>query len=281
MVVLGMKNIAKFVTPKRRALILATSMLKGLVFLNSLLAKYYHDIDIENCHPRITKQLAKSLGLPCASISDYIINHKTWFKEINEVHGYDCNKAKTLMLRFLYLGDYYEVKKIKHVEKYAKELLDIAKRLWNDANDKTIKLVKKEVKRKNKNNIEKNSKATLMSWHIQSIECGILLKVYEWFTDNDYKVGQFCHDGLTIERNESCPFPNLLPEDVIDEVNKAINEIGGPYNYENYTVTLSEKPMPIKDLGNIIVDPNVLPTYDEEKEEPAKLDKSKKGLYNI
>jgi len=69
-----------------------------------------------------------------------------------------------------------------------------------------------------------------------------------------------------------------LPEDVIEEVSEAINEIGGPYNYENYTVTLSEKPMPIKDLDDIIVGPNVLPPWDKKKEEPAKLDKSKTGL---
>jgi len=98
----------------------------------------------------------------------------------------------------------------------------------------------------------------LMSWRIQSIECGILLKVHEWFTDNGY--------------------PDLLQEDIIDEVNEVINEIGGPYNYENYTVTLFEKPMPIKDLGDIDVDPNVLPNCDEEKEEPAKSNKLKKGF---
>jgi len=45
----------------------------------------------------------------------------------------------------------------------------------------------------------------------------------------------------------------------MQEVSEAINEIGGPYNYENCTVTLSEKPMPIKDLDDIIVGPNVLP----------------------
>jgi len=31
---------------------------------NSLLAKNYHNIDIENCHPRIIEQLAKKLNLP-------------------------------------------------------------------------------------------------------------------------------------------------------------------------------------------------------------------------
>jgi len=93
---------------------------------NSLLAKNYHDIDIENCHPRIIEQLAKKLDLPHDAISDYINRCKHWFETIKNVHGYDRNKAKTLMLRLLYLGDYYEENKIPFVVKYAKELTGIA-----------------------------------------------------------------------------------------------------------------------------------------------------------
>jgi len=121
-----------------------------------------------------------------------------------------------------------------------------------------------------------------MSWHIQHIEHSILMKVYEWFRDNGYNVGQFCHDGLTAEHNENCPHPKLLPRDVIGKVNYAINKIGRKYSYENYTVTLSEKSIPIKDLSNMVVDPNVLVTQDEAKstpkDEPAKLNKLKKGF---
>jgi len=156
------------------------------------------------------------------------------------------------MLRLLYLGNYYEENKIPFVVKYAKELTGIAIQLWKDADKKTKKLVKDEVKKKKKDDIKlKDSKATLMSWRIQDIECSILLKIHKWFTDNGYNVGQFCHDGLTIERDEYNPYPDLLPKDVIKEANDEINEIGGKYNYDGYTVTLSEKIMEIKDLGDI------------------------------
>jgi len=213
--------------------------------------------------------------LPCASNSDYIKRREYWIVLIKGVHGYDCEKTKTLMLRLLYLGNYYKSNKIPDIVEYAKELSGIANRLWKDADDKTKKLVKEDVKRKKKKDIKlKDSKATLMSWHIQSIECSILVKVYQWFTDNGYMVGQFCHDSLTIEYNKHNNHPDLLPKDVIDEVNNAINEIGGEYNYENYTVTLSKKEMKIKDLGNIIVDPNVLPPRGKKKM-PAKLVKEK------
>jgi len=113
--------------------------------------------------------------------------------------------------------------------------------------------------------INLDSKATLMSWHIQSIECRILLKIHKWFTDNNYNVGQFCHDSLTIEHDKHTKYPDLLPKNIIDKVNNAINKIGGKYNYEGYTVTLSKKVMEIKDLGNIIVDPNVLPPLNKKK----------------
>jgi len=146
---------------------------------NSLLAKNYHDIDIENCHPRIIEHLAEKLDLPHKYISDYIKRHKHWFEIIKSVHGYDRNWAKTLMLRLLYLGDYYEENKIPFVVKYAKELTGIAIQLWKDADKKTKKLVKDEVKKKKKDDIKlKDSKSTLMSWCIQSIECGILLKIH-------------------------------------------------------------------------------------------------------
>jgi len=100
---------------------------------NSLLAKNYHDIDIENCHPRIIEQLAKKLNLPHNAISDYIDRREYWFTLIKGAHGYDRNQDKTLMLRLLYLGDYYEQNKIPFVVKYAKELSGIAKQLWKDA----------------------------------------------------------------------------------------------------------------------------------------------------
>jgi len=170
------------------------------------------------------------------------------------------------MLRLIYLGNYYELNKLRCVVKYAKELSGIANQLWKDADDKTKKFIKEENKGKKKKDINlKDSKATLMSWCLQSIECGILLKIHKWFTDNGYNVGQFCHDGLTIEHNEYNHYPDFLPKDIIEEVNDVINKIGGKYNYEGYTVTLSEKKMEIKDLGNIIVDPNVLPHCDKKK----------------
>jgi len=124
-----------------------------------------------NCHPRIVEQLAKSLSLLHGSISDYIDRHSVWFTLIKGAHGYDEGAAKTLMLRLLYLGDYFESNKVLHIVKYAKELSGIANQLWKDADDKTKKLAKKEVKRKKKKDIKlKDSKATLMSWRIQSID---------------------------------------------------------------------------------------------------------------
>jgi len=195
---------------------------------NSLLAKNYHDIDIENCHPRIVERLAENLGLPHRNISDYINRPEYWLVIIKGKHGYDRNQAKTLMLRLLYLGDYYEQDKIKFVVNYANELTAIATRLWKDADDETKKLVKNEVKKKKKGKANlKDSKATLMSWRIQDIERNILLKIYEWFTDNGYNVGQFCHDGLTIEHEKDYPYPNLLSKDMMELANHEINEIGG------------------------------------------------------
>jgi len=78
---------------------------------------------------------------------------------------YDRNQAKQLMLRLIYLGDYYELNKLPCVVKYAKELSGIANQLWKDADDKTKKFVKEENKGKKKKDINlKDSKATLMSW---------------------------------------------------------------------------------------------------------------------
>jgi len=75
---------------------------------NSLLARNYRDVDIENCHPRIIEQLAKKLSLPHRSISDYINRCKYWITIIKGAHGYDCDQAKQLMLRLIYLGNYHE-----------------------------------------------------------------------------------------------------------------------------------------------------------------------------
>jgi len=92
--------------------------------------------------------------LPHDAISDYINRREHWFAVIKGAHGYDRNQAKTLMLRLLYLGDYYEQNKIPFVVKYAKELTGIAIQLWKDADEKTKKLVKDEVKKKKKDDVK-------------------------------------------------------------------------------------------------------------------------------
>jgi len=76
----------------------------------------------------------------------------------------------------------------------------------------------------------------------------------------------------------NCSHPELLPKEVIEEVNVAINEIGGKYNYENYTVSLSEYNYNII-MKNILS--LCLPTHHETKSTPkneqAKLNKLKKN----
>jgi len=106
---------------------------------NSLLAKNYHDVDIENCHPRIIEQLAEKLNLLHNAISDYINRRKYWLTLIKGAHNYDRNQAKKLMLRLIYLGDYYKLNKVLCVVKYAKELSGIANQLWKDADKETKK----------------------------------------------------------------------------------------------------------------------------------------------
>jgi len=48
--------------------------------------------------------------LPHNAISDYINKCEYWFALIKGAHGYDRDQAKKLMLRLLYLGNYYESK---------------------------------------------------------------------------------------------------------------------------------------------------------------------------
>jgi len=147
---------------------------------NSLLAKNYHDIDIENCHPCIIEQLAKKLNLQHSSISDYINRRKYWLTLIKGAHGYNRDQAKKLLLRLIYLGDYHELNKIPCVVKYAKELSGIANQLWKDADEETKKFVKeenKEKKKKKKEDIKlKDSKASMVpKFLIGGIKNGIFM----------------------------------------------------------------------------------------------------------
>lgn len=72
-------------------------------------AEVYDDVDIVNCHFVLTQSLCRRLGIPCATVDDYIANRELHLQEI-QLHldnKIDRDTAKMLFLRILYGGSWY------------------------------------------------------------------------------------------------------------------------------------------------------------------------------
>ena len=67
--------------------------------------KYYVDIDIENAHPSILKQVCKANRIQCTTLSDYVDNRDNHLKRIIAL-GADRDSAKDLFLRVMNGGKY-------------------------------------------------------------------------------------------------------------------------------------------------------------------------------
>jgi hypothetical protein len=73
--------------------------------IRSFLAKeYYHDLDIENCHPVLITQIAKKNKIDTPCINEYIDNRNKILNEITVSCNTTKDVVKNCFIRLLYGG---------------------------------------------------------------------------------------------------------------------------------------------------------------------------------
>jgi hypothetical protein len=68
--------------------------------------KNYIDIDIANCHPAISLQLAKALNLECSNLEYYVENRNEVLELVQKTYNVNRDIAKNLFIRLLYSGTF-------------------------------------------------------------------------------------------------------------------------------------------------------------------------------
>jgi len=185
-----------------------------------LLAKYYWDIDMENCHYNIALKFAREYGITHHAIERYCARRN----ECLALYSDDRKVAKTAFLKIAYGGDitlyredYEDVGShnpkpdaIPFIRDLKQEMNTLAEIMWG----RYPQLHKLKSGKENKP-IEKrsNSRAVLMSMVLQDEEKKCLLVLDAFFHSQGRYMGILIHDGGAVEKQEGeLDFPTELLE---------------------------------------------------------------------
>ena len=211
---------------------------------SALTAKYYFDLDLENCHYNIALKFARDLNLKSSAIERYCKHREACLKLFSD----NRSVGKFEYLKLLYNGDFAVSREGRGDEwedhsgqikpegvAFRNELEGEVKRLmetlWNANTD-----LHKHKCGKEKKAIEKrpNKMAILMSLLFQTEEAKCMWVMDRFFTENDRTVGILIHDGVNVEKmaGES-EFPRELMRNCETEIAQKLG----------YSFTITQKPI--------------------------------------
>jgi len=166
---------------------------------HTLAKNNYTDIDIENCHPNILKQICIQNNIKCENLINYVDNRNSHLNDIINLYNVSRDDAKKLFIRLLYFGSFeswakelnLKIKPSLFISNFKKEIQEIGKVIYN-AND----LLQEKLKGRT------NIIGSVVSYYLQEIESRILESIYLYCVDNKIIVKNncvLCADGIMIE----------------------------------------------------------------------------------
>jgi hypothetical protein len=198
---------------------------------------HYIDIDMKNAGANIIYQYCRKYGIKCKKLREYVNDRENILSEIQDIHNITRDEAKGVMLALLYLGSYKindktPKNKIDFLIDFKNEMVEIGKQVCDREKD-----LYEEVKKDNTREYKESSTLSI-TCHIIENKC--LMAMYDFFINNDYKVGVLCFDGLMIEKdgqlNKLHGYYDKLLTDCEEYVH---NKIG-------YKISLDVKPMDLQ-----------------------------------
>jgi len=202
-----------------------------------LCSSIYYDLDVVNCHPKILLQIFDDMKLQSPYLYQYVNNRDNFFEECKSM-GLSRDLVKLLIMRIFYGGSIDAfifdnpgiTKNNIHKNFYSiyTELLFNRDKLMRT--DQLVEYRMEAMNRKDNGNID----GTALSLYLQTIECNILLAMYEFCKNNlgSSSVGALIHDGLHLDRKLADEYGI---EALIENIKKCI------YNKTKYHVDVKIK----------------------------------------
>ena len=204
----------------------------------TLIGKFYHDIDVVNCHPTLMWQFAeKVFETEMPECKKFCANRQEYYDQIA-----DCKeKAKSAMFKILYGG----ACDIPCLYPFKMECDSLAKRLTKHTDyAKLWEVVKKEK--------DQNHLGSFLSQVLQTEERKVLLAMRQFFLARQISPDILAYDGCCVRDSDEIP----ITDDLLRECEAYIKENTA------YSITLSEKPFSrykfVKDSEDELVPTNIL-----------------------
>ena len=228
-----------------------------------LLAKYYWDIDFENCHYNIALKYARDYGIEHKNLLYYCQHRNECLAMVSDNRG----SAKTAFLKLLFGGDLSLYKEgcednsdgclpegAEFLRLLKTECDTLAEMIWNRHGE-----YHKTKCGKDNKTIEKrpNKHFVLMSVLFQTEESKCLMALDQFFTAVGRNVGVLIHDGATIEKEAG---ELAFPKNLLEEASDAIHQMTG------YRFRLTEKPI-VNTYVAPVVSPNAYAKMKRDFEE--------------
>lgn len=185
----------------------------------------YIDIDMENAHPQILKQICEANNIRCKFLTEYVLNREKMLQDVMNFYNVDRDKAKKLFLVIIYLGSFdtwakeYSIalEPTEFIEYYTAEMRIIADKI-HESNPELVKIIEKAQKEEKKDKKEKkNEKSSVMSIYLQTKEREILEVIFDFMKENKI-IGDncvLCFDGLMIPKDNH-------NEHLLQDLNKVV-----------------------------------------------------------
>lgn len=171
--------------------------------------KVYHDIDMVNSSPNFALQVFNNSNLKTNLLSYYIEFREECLESVCQECQVSREAAKNLFIRLSFHGS---------AEKWCKEnsvvsenlplfVTELEKEMKHNMS-LTIGLYPDIIDYQEKKNPNTNNKlGSQFALLIQTIERDCLHRLVEAITSDGFTIGALIHDGLLIERQESCDYP--------------------------------------------------------------------------
>jgi len=173
---------------------------------HTIFNEYYIDIDMDNCHPVITKWICDNLDIECKNLSKYIKYRETVIKDlINLNPEFDREFIKKYILSINYgCGDKkYDLLKNKNkfLIDYRKEIIEIQKNI--SLKFHKFKDINKEIRDEKKKYY--NLYGSTLSHICQFVENQLLMIIINFLQDEkkiDIQDSILCFDGLMLNKKK-------------------------------------------------------------------------------
>ena len=200
-------------------------------FRHTLCEDYYMDIDMDNAHPVILKQLCKGhCYTDC--LEEYVDNRDEILKKVMDQCDVSRDDSKKLFIRLIYGGTVDNWKDdtgvVNEVPKFCYDFEDelITTRKFIIAqNQHFVDIIKKS---------ERNNINSIMSLFLQDIENKILEECFFFLRDNNYiednNIATLCFDGIILKKCDNV-------DELLDLLNKHV------FKNTGFDISFSEKKM--------------------------------------